>query len=75
MNASEKIDFIQGLTASIASELIDKVNAGSIPEGWDGHELRQLLADKFAFETTRIFGNKRSGRVRNYHNTVIVNNL
>lgn len=75
MNKTEKINFIQRITCSIATELIDKVESGAIPEDWDGHELRQLLADKFAHETSSLLREPRSKRMKDYRNTVIVNNL
>lgn len=75
MDKNQKITFIQNLTASIASELIDKVNSGVIPEHWDGHELRQLLADKFEREVSSLFREKRSARVRRYRNDVATTSI
>lgn len=75
MNAAEKIKFIQNITASIAKELVAKVQDGRIPEEWDGHELRELLAEKFAAETSDVLKNKRSPRYKAYRNAVLTNNL
>ena len=75
MTKTEKITFIQNITSSVAAELIDKVESGAVPEDWDGHELRQLLADKFAHEVSSLMRETRSKRVKAYRSTVIVNNL
>lgn len=75
MNQEAKIAFIQNLTSSIAVELIKKVQDGRIPENWDGHELRELLADKFTAERSEPLSNKRSARYKAYRNAVLTNNL
>lgn len=75
MNQEQKIAFIQNLTSSIAVELIKKVQDGRIPESWDGHELRELLADKFAAERSEPLSNKRGARYKAYRNAVLTNNL
>lgn len=75
MNQEAKIAFIQNLTSSIAVELIKKVQDGRIPENWDGHELRELLAEKFAAEKGQVLVNKRSARYKAYRNAVLTNNL
>lgn len=75
MNQEQKIAFIQNLTSSVAVELIKKVQDGRIPENWDGHELRELLADKFTAERSEPLSNKRSARYKAYRNAVLTNNL
>lgn len=69
MNKTEKIEFIRDLTKSVTDGIIEKID--QIPAGWDGHELRQLLADKFDGQRSLI----SRGRKRDYKNTVAVNNL
>ena len=75
MTKDEKILFIAKLTGSICNELAAKIRDGRIPEEWDGHELRELLAEKFAAETSSVLKNKRSARYKAYRNTVLTNNL
>lgn len=75
MTKDEKILFIAKLTGSICNELTAKVRDGRIPEDWDGHELRELLADKFAAERSEPLSNKRSTRYKAYRNAVLTNNL
>lgn len=49
--------------------------ADRMPEDWDGHEIRAYLAEKFAFEVSCVMRDKRSRRVREFRNTMAVNNL
>jgi hypothetical protein len=75
---ADMVKFVLNLTGSVAQDLVAKVEDGRIPSDWDGHELRQLLADKFAHEATGgrwELKDARTGRGREYRNTVIVNNL
>lgn len=48
MNAKQKKKFIRDLCGSISREVISKVPV--MPEEWNGHELRVLLANKFEVE-------------------------
>jgi hypothetical protein len=73
MKLNDKKRFIRNLTGSITAELISKVR--NMPEEWDGHELRALLADTFAFEVSSTMRDKRGRRYREYQNEVIVRNL
>lgn len=75
MTKEEKIIFITKITGSICSELCAKVRDGRIPEEWDGHELRELLAEKFAAEKGQVLVNKRSARYKAYRAAVLTNNL
>ena len=71
----QNIAIIQDLCASVAAELVDKVKDGRIPLDWDGHELRQLLADKFTRETSGLLEDKRSRRYKDYERTCLERNL
>jgi hypothetical protein len=71
MNRKQQVDFVLELTATIAGNTIDEINAGKIPATWDGFELRQLLADRFANATA----NMDKERKADYCNTCLVNNL
>lgn len=65
MTTTEKIEFISSLTSAIAEDLIDKVD--TLPEEWDGIELRELLADKFDAERIQM-NRKRKSDFRNFVN-------
>jgi hypothetical protein len=73
VNSIEKKNFIRNITDSVADELC--IAADKMPEEWDGHELRAPLAEKFAFEVSTLMRDKRSRRVRDYKNEVLVRNL
>lgn len=70
MNATEKRKFIRSLTAAVRDDLLGKVKY--MPEEWDGHELRQLLGEKFVSETTSSMKGKR---LRDYDEIVATKNL
>lgn len=73
MTKEEQLVFVAGLTGNILTEVQTLIMDGKIPATWDGHELRQLLADKF---TSAVFKGSMSGqRKAEYNNYVLVNDL
>ena len=69
-----KRKLIRNFMNSVRDELLAKVPAR--PEEWDGHELRWLIADKFAWEQWHRTGvTKWHRRVREYENEKLVRNL
>lgn len=75
MNSTEKKEFINSLTSRIAADLCKHVDAGRIPETWDGHELRVLLATCFNNEVSSLMRKTRSKRMKDCRNEILVNNL
>lgn len=76
MTKTEQKTFIKELTANVAKDMLALVDAGKVPEDWDGHELRQWIADRYAQVSFGSFAdNKRAKRFQAYRNAVIVNNL
>lgn len=69
MNANEQKQFVRELCEAISAQILNDIDAGKIPENWDGRELRQLISDRAAWRTM----DKK--RAREYRNTVLVNNL
>jgi hypothetical protein len=67
--------FIRELTKSVLAGVHQKIQAGKIPEQWDGNELRVLLADIFANEASwsAIKKYPRSKRAKAYKNFVLCN--
>jgi hypothetical protein len=57
VNASEKRKFIRDLTAAVRDDLLKKVK--NMPQEWDGIELRQRLADKFANEVFEMTAKRK----------------
>ena len=74
MTKIQKKKFVKDLSKCIAQGIINHINAGVIPENWDGHELRQLLAD-MASHAALGFKRHQPRRYRDFRNTVIINNL
>lgn len=77
MNKDDKKKFVQELTSNIVQEIIKHIDDDRVPDGWDGHELRVLLADAFdrSARMSLIRTEPRRGRSRDYHNEVRVRNL
>ncbi len=73
MTRDEQMLFVYTLASSVTHEMIRLVNQGAIHEHWDGIELRELLAEKFARETHHEL--MRGKRKKDYNNAVIVHNL
>lgn len=66
---------VKQLCNSIRDQVVLQIKSGKHPDNWDGHELRSLLADKFRNEITASMSNKRSQRVKDFKNEVLVRNL
>lgn len=64
MTKEEKVQFIKKLTDSIRDELVARVD--EMPEEWDGHELRELLAAKFDAERSNVMLHHARRRRRYY---------
>lgn len=72
MNQKEKRRFVKELVRSVAAEVV--ANISRMPDEWNGHELREYLADKFAESRfPPCHGGKR--RLRAYRNEKICRNL
>ena len=56
MTVAEKAEFIRNLTDTVRDALIAAVP--NMPESWDGHELRALIADTFAAEVSSVIGRR-----------------
>lgn len=69
MTPADKKVFIHDLCSSIKHSILEKVDR--MPEDWNGIELRQLLADRFADATAPM----QRKRMKEYKNTVRILNL
>lgn len=50
MNSTEKKAFVAQLLGSVQKEVETLIDCGHFPDAWDGHELREWLADVFTRE-------------------------
>jgi len=69
MRPNEQKKLARAIVKHAAESIIRDIEAGKIPENWDGIELREILADRIRWHKME----KR--RAREYRNTVIVNGL
>lgn len=75
MSARQKRAFIRELSDNIRDSLLEKVS--NMPEEWDGHELRCLLAERHrqSASMSLIIKEPRGKRARKFNNTVLIQNL
>lgn len=66
-------DIAIGLCDNIRDHVVSRIQ--DMPTGWDGHEIRQLLADLFARETTGSLRDARSRRRKEYESEAYNRNL
>lgn len=71
MTRPEQAAFVRELISRVQVELIRTLPA--VPPEWDGHELRQWIADHFALVSYTLRGQR--ARFRAYRNTCRVRNL
>ncbi len=71
LDAAEKVAMILNLAYSVADELVKKVLDGTIPDEWDGHELRRWFAET----SEELPGVMAASRAREYNRVRLVNNL
>lgn len=65
-----KARFVRQLVASVERDVLEAID--KMPDDWDGFELRQYLADKFADAAYTRMDRKRAA---SFKNEVIVRNL
>lgn len=68
MNKQEQITFINELIENVRKDIVERVQKEA-PEAWDGHELRQYIADKF---NEAVFVKMNRARMKEYHNTIMI---
>ena len=69
MNLREKRAFVRSLANSVRDAILARADA--MPDEWDGHELRQFLADEFEREKSpRVMSGRRLRAYRNARATI-----
>lgn len=73
----EQRRFVKELTKAVTDEILAIIKRGGIPDTWDGHELRCLMADRYeaSASMTLIRRNPKESRAREYKNHRLVHNL
>lgn len=69
VTTKEKRVFIKDLVRNVQADLL-KNRVGKMPAEWDGHEIRQYIADLLAESSYSL--KRMPGRYREYKNTVAV---
>lgn len=75
MSKREKIRFVKELSKKIAQHIENDIIIGKVPDSWEGHELRALLAAKHidsASMSRRVMTGRRK---REFNNHCLVANL
>lgn len=72
MDAETQAKFVEELAGNVVRELVADIRAGKTPDNWNGIELRRLLAYRFKLA---VVGDMSRSRLRDFNNTVVVNNL
>lgn len=67
MTPEQQHEIVSDLILAVRSKILN----ADIPAEWDGFELRQYIADKFAEQV----GTMDRTRLRNYRNTILTRNL
>lgn len=73
MTKANKRKFIRELVGSVKKTAL--ANVDKMPENWDGIELREYIADKFAESKAMPSRPYMKQRVSDYRNEVLVRNL
>lgn len=71
MKKTEQKRFVKELIANVQKDLLSMLPR--VPEDWDGHELRQLIADRFAEASFTLKENK--SRYKAYRNARMTQNI
>ena len=71
MSRKQQRQFVKELIRNVQADLLSIVDR--VPEEWDGHELRQWIADRFDAASFTLDGMK--ARKRAYKNAIITLNL
>lgn len=64
--------FVRNLVEEVQNNILELIDKGHLPDSWDGHELRLLLAEKFKHETTSLMSGKR---LKDYNKVAVAKNL
>lgn len=74
MTRSQQKNFVRDLSRTISEHICAAIDAGKVPEEWDGHELRCWLAEQHAESAamTCIRNSPRQKRARAYRNHLLI---
>jgi hypothetical protein len=73
MNLPQKDKFVHDILDNLKRSILDKVDQW--PENWDGHEIRQFIADYYTMHYCNVGTGLTGKRKKDYKNTCLVSNL
>ena len=72
MTREEQIYFVRELSRTVTNDIVTLINAGKIPEDWNGIELRKYTGDVASECSRAILVGKR---LKNYRHEIVMRNL
>jgi hypothetical protein len=76
MTTANQKQIVADICDGLRNDLFKHLDAGRVPENWDGNELRQWISDyleaNYNYRSMLRFGRKR---MKDYRNDVLINNL
>lgn len=74
MTRDDQKELLQDLAGSIVAEMCAKIDAGKVPEEWDGIELRQWFIDQARVGASDYLQRKENRRRAKEYRAVVYNN-
>lgn len=77
MSRAEQKRFVREMSKTIAEDICSFIDEGKIPENWDGHEFRVLLASRHSesADMSSIRRHPQRKRARDFRNHCMVQYL
>lgn len=72
MDPTEKRKFVADLFRAVETSI--QSNIDKMPDNWDGHELREYIADRFDAERSTLM-QKSGRRMSDYRNFIAISTL
>ena len=73
MNLPEKDKFVHSILDDLKQSILKRVD--QMPEDWDGHEIRQFIADYYTHHYCNVGSGLQGTRKKDYKNHLIVSNI
>lgn len=74
MTRKDQIALLNGIFKCMKKHALERIKATPETEAWDGHEIREYVADLFERERTSLMKRDRK-RKKEYKNLLLISNL
>ncbi len=71
MTRQDQKRIVKELVTDVSNKVLTLIADGNIPDSWDGHELREYVAEQF----NQRRGNLNRSRKESYNNTILTKGL